>query len=288
MHRNITRSVVVVAIALAVVGARADDPPARDYAGHAAALREKLGPGFAVLVEEPFIVIGDEPLDGVQRHAEQTVRWATRLLKAQYFEHDPPRIIDIYLFKDGDSYRHHAKALFGDEPTTPYGYYSARRGVMVMNIGTGGGTLVHEMVHAFMAGNFPRCPAWVNEGLGSLYEQCRERDGRIEGLPNWRLPALQKTIEAGGLPTLEALCRTTSAEFYGDNAGTHYAMARYLMLYLQSRGKLEAFYRAAVAGHDADPACFAALVDTLGDDGSDMAAFQRRWEAWVLKLRFGG
>ena len=40
-----------------------------------------------------------------------------------------------------------------------------------MNIATGGGTLVHEIVHPFMAANFEQCPSWFNEGLGSLYEQ---------------------------------------------------------------------------------------------------------------------
>ena len=46
-----------------------------------------------------------------------------------------------------------------------------------MNIATGGGTLVHEIVHPFVEANFPGCPTWFNEGLGSLYEQSAERKG---------------------------------------------------------------------------------------------------------------
>ena len=42
----------------------------------------------------------------------------------------------------------------------------------IMNIATGGGTLVHEIVHPYVEANFPGCPAWFNEGLGSLYEAC--------------------------------------------------------------------------------------------------------------------
>ena len=52
-----------------------------------------------------------------------------------------------------------------------------------MNISTGGGTLVHEIVHPFIQSNFPNCPSWFNEGLGSLYEQCRERNGKIVLIP---------------------------------------------------------------------------------------------------------
>jgi hypothetical protein len=59
-----------------------------------------------------------------------------------------------------------------------------------MNIQTGGGTLVHEIVLPFMEANFPQCPPWFNEGLGSLYEASSERDGEIIGLLNWRLKGL--------------------------------------------------------------------------------------------------
>jgi hypothetical protein len=64
-----------------------------------------------------------------------------------------------------------------------------------MNIDTGGGTLVHEIVHPFIAANFPECPSWFNEGLASLYEQSGESRGRIRGRTNWRLAGLQEVIQ---------------------------------------------------------------------------------------------
>jgi len=54
---------------------------------------------------------------------------------------------------------------------------------------------VHEIVHPFMAANFPDCPAWFNEGLASLYEQSSERDGKIIGLTNWRLAVCREKSE---------------------------------------------------------------------------------------------
>jgi len=41
-----------------------------------------------------------------------------------------------------------------------------------------------------MEANFPACPPWLNEGMGSLYEQCGDADGHIHGFTNWRLPGL--------------------------------------------------------------------------------------------------
>jgi hypothetical protein len=153
-----------------------------------------------------------------------------------------------------------------------------------MNIATGGGTLVHEMVHAYVEANFPDCPAWFNEGLGSLFEQSAERDGHIVGLTNWRLAGLQHAIRHGSAPSLPDLVSTTSAEFYDDDRGTHYAAARYLLYYLQERGLLREFYRDFSAHRDADPTGSATLVRVLGNP--DMAAFQQRWEQSVLALRF--
>ena len=255
-----------------------------DVAQHVRTLRGRMPPGFALVLAPPFVVLGDEPPEAVRGRAEGTVRWAVDRLKAAYFRKDPDEIIDIWLFKDKASYEKHARQLFNDTPTTPYGYYSAEHRALIMNIATGGGTLVHEIVHPFMRANFPECPAWFNEGMGSLYEQCDGRRERIAGLTNWRLAGLQKAVREGRLPPFERLAATTDAEFYNHDKGTNYAQARYLCYYLQEKGLLEKFYHAFVAAHKADPTGYKTLQAVLGE--KDMAAFQKRWEAYVLGLVF--
>ncbi|MCX7006269.1 MAG: hypothetical protein NTY53_03305, partial [Kiritimatiellaeota bacterium] len=152
---------------------------------------QKLAPrGFTVFAEPPFVVAGDEPARVVRQRSLQTIRWAVDKLKQDFFQRDPAEVITVWLFKDKESYEQHTAKLFHDKPTTPFGYYSETHNALIMNIATGGGTLVHEIVHPFMRANFPKCPAWFNEGMGSLFEQCADREGHIHGLPNWRLPAL--------------------------------------------------------------------------------------------------
>ena len=178
-----------------------------DYARHIAELKKRVpAEGFTVVLQKPFVVVGDESAAIVRRRAEQTVKWAVEQFKALYFTKDPDDILDIWLFRDKASYEKHTKEIFGDEPSTPFGYYSHTHKALIMNIATGGGTLVHEIVHPFVASNFPTCPAWLNEGLGSLYEQSSSRDGRIVGLTNWRLAGLQKAIRAGRVPSFKELC----------------------------------------------------------------------------------
>ena len=241
--------------------------------------------GFSLVVQKPFVVVGDEPQKVVQQHAVNTVKWAVDLLKQDFFAQDPADILDIWLFKDDASYQKHTYLLFGDTPTTPYGYYSPGHKALIMNISTGGGTLVHELVHPFVEANFPACPPWLNEGLGSLYEQCGEIDGHIHGFTNWRLPGLQRAIAAKRVPSFKTLLEMDAQTFYNEDKGTNYAQARYLCYYLQEKGLLRKFYKEFVARQKQDSSGFQTLKLVLGE--SDMDAFKTRWETYVAGLRQG-
>ena len=242
------------------------------------------GMPFTVLLQRPFVVVGDEKPAAVRQRARRTVKWAVDHLKELYFEKDPDDIITIWLLKDDESYYKHAKMFFGDEPDTPFGYYSSGDNAMVMNIATGGGTLVHEIVHPFVAANFPDCPSWFNEGLGSLYEQSSERDGMIIGLTNWRLAGLQEAIGDGDLPSFATLTATTDRQFYNEDPGTNYAQSRYLCYYLQEEGLLKKFYEQFRASTSDDPTGYKTLGKILKT--KDLPAFQEQWEKWVLTLTF--
>lgn len=268
----------------------ANAPPAvgftpANYAQHVMVLKKTIaGKHFSLVIEPPFVVVGDEEPEAVRAYAIRTVRWAASKLKQSYFKKDPDTIITIWLFKDKESYEKNTLALFNEHPTTPYGFYSDSNDALIMNIATGGGTLVHEIVHPFVRANFPDCPAWFNEGLGSLYEQSSERDGRIVGLTNWRLAGLQRDIADKSLPSFYDLLGTTSDEFYSSRRGDNYAQARYLCYYLQERGLLVDFYHEFYRNRQKDPSGVETLKKILGEN--DLKAFQVKWEKFVAKLRF--
>jgi hypothetical protein len=255
-----------------------------DYAQHIMKLKPNVPKDFTIVLQQPFVVIGDEKSGIVRYRAERTVEWFVNRICRLYFKKNPPLIYDIWLFKDDSSYRKHARELFNDEPDTPFGYCSDAHGALIMNIGTGGGTLCHEIVHAFINSNFPDCPAWFNEGLASLYEQCGSRGDSVVGLTNWRLAGLKKEIQADTLPSFKNLLSTTSYQFYHMGKGNNYAQARYLCYYLQEKGLLVKFYNAFSRDVKKDPSGYETLKKTLNE--SDMKDFKKRWEKWVLKLRF--
>ncbi len=281
-------------------------PPARittattftdaDYSRHVAQLKAEIrkkvtssdrrGPAeFSFVIQRPFVVIGDESKSTVEERAEGTVKWAVARLKQDFFPNDPKEILDIFLFKDAASYEKHAQLLFGETPTTPYGYYSSAHQALIMNIETGGGTLVHEIVHPFMEANFPACPPWLNEGMGSLYEQCGDAEGHIHGFTNWRLPGLQRAIQAKQVPSFKDLTAMDANAFYNEDKGTNYAEARYLCYYLQEKGVLVKFYQEFHGHQKEDPGGYQTLQKILGE--ADMDAFKTKWEKFVLDLRQG-
>jgi hypothetical protein len=276
------RLLCIIAFAACAAPARSEG----SYAEHVAALRKRLaakGLGeMEVRVEAPFVVAGDGSAASLARSA-RTVRWAADRLEADFFAKRPGRILDVFLFSGAKSYERGVKLLTGDAPGTPFGFYSRRHGALFMNIATGGGTLVHEMVHPYLEADFPNAPPWLNEGLGSLFEQSAERDGRIVGLTNWRLAGLQRAIAQRAAPSFKELTHLGDGEFYGEDGGVHYAAARYLLYYLQEHGKLRAFYRAFRAAKARDPSGYATLAATVGED---MGAFEKRWSEYVSKLTF--
>lgn len=254
-----------------------------DLDKHIAQLKMQIpSKDFSIVVQHPFVVIGDEPEAVVKERAEGTIKWAVEKLKQDFFPNDPKDILDIWLFKDASSYRTNTRLLFNHNPTTPFGYYSRSEKALIMNISTGGGTLVHEIVHPFMEANFPRCPPWFNEGLGSLYEQCGEQDGHIYGYVNWRLDGLQTAIKAGEVGSFKALMAMKGTEFYSDARGVNYAQSRYLCYYLQEKGLLLTFYKQFHANQKTDPTGYNTLKSVLRAD--DMFKFQREWEKFVLEL----
>ncbi len=216
-------------------------------------LAEQLGTGCGVIVRAPFVIGGDFSEADLAAHYDRTIGPAARAMGHAYFQIPPSEPITVLLFSGEQSYNRYAQRLFNDEGISVYGYYKPHLRTLVMNIGTGGGTLVHELTHALIDFDFPRVPAWFNEGLASLHEQCHIRPDEtgIQGLVNWRLEGLQKALAGGRLRPLASLLGDDN--FRGAGETTNYAHARYFCLYLQEQGLLETYYRRFRERQEQDP-----------------------------------
>jgi len=256
-------------------------------------LKGKLDDTFNIVVEPPFVVAGNMRTPLLKAHVQGSVIGPAQAMWNGYFAKKPDKVITVLLFTDsgvrpvgrdtdpGYAYRRWAKQLFGDTDVPNYGYYKPDKETMVMNIDTGGGTLVHELTHALIVYDFPDPPAWFNEGLGSLHEQCSIGKDDITGLENWRLPALQKAIQAGKLRPLKDL--VTKDDFRGQGMGLNYAQARYFVMYMQHAGKLKEFYAYYRDHHKGDDAAVKAIEHVMGHNLADV---EHSYLEWVQTLSY--
>src|SRR5690606_31700250 len=159
-------------------------------------------------------------------YRDRTILAAQRALEAQYFDKRLDEPVLILLFESAGPYRAFAARHLNDENVPHYGFFRQQDNLMLMNVGTGTGTLVHELVHALIRPDFPGVPSWFNEGFASLFEQCTIDGRTITGLPNWRLAGLQRAIRADTLRPLTEMMR--DADFYAPrHVGANYAQSRY-------------------------------------------------------------
>ncbi|QOV90516.1 DUF1570 domain-containing protein [Humisphaera borealis] len=241
---------------------------------------------FNHLVSPPYVIAGNGTPAQLIRYRDGTVAAATTALQAQFFKARPDEPVLILLFESEGPYKRLAKKWFDDADVPHFGFYRHHDRTMLMNVSTGLGTLVHELTHALIAPDFPDVPDWFNEGIASLYEQSQfGPEGRtITGLPNWRLPGLQKAIAADTLRTLAEL--TADDDFRSDDrVGINYAQARYLMLYLQDKGLLQKYYVAFRDNRKTDPTGLETLKKIVAPQ--TLEAFEKDWRKWVMSLKFG-
>lgn len=268
----------------------AADAPKQTIEQKTQALAEKWKQKFAEekfnsVIAPPFVLAGDGSPQQLATYRDQTVLGAARALAAQFFKTPPDEPILILLFETEAPYKRLAKKWFNDDDVPHYGFYRHHDRAMLMNVSTGTGTLVHELTHALIAPDFPTVPDWFNEGLASLYEQCQYGPGgrSIRGLPNWRLPALQKAIKDGTLRSLPEMIGDDDFR-NDDRVGINYAEARYLMFYLQEKGLLQKYYVAFRDGAKKDPTGLETLKTIIAPQ--KIEAFEKQWRAWVMTVKF--
>lgn len=262
-------------------------PPPYDLAGdledRKALLRNKLGKQTKFeVVEGVFLVAAPS---GALGSSAVVTKKALAAYYNKRFDKRPARAVSVLLFETAAPYEAYCKARSGKACGTPYGFYGPDDRTIVMNVGPGIGTLTHELVHPIVEADFPNAPDWLNEGLASLYEAfALPKDGEIRGQKNFRHAGLKSALLDKSLrphASLPALFGMSDKEFRGEREGLNYATARYFCQWLESQGKLWAFYQAWRDNRAKDPDGVLAFTSVMG---KSPAALDGAWAAWVLAL----
>ena len=273
---------LLIAVAVAPAGETPRTPASlADQAQALAARRlEELGEGYEARVDDTRHILYVHALD------ETTFQQAAGLLSLLTDEfrrnvHDVelPWNVTI-LLPTADRYK--TMAAEQKLPPTARGFYQPPQRTLVSI--DHGRVLLHEFTHALhhaaLARGAKAPPAWLAEGLATLFEGSDVADGKLRPVIDIRLLALNKQIKGGTLPSLEKLAGLSYEQFQKAGAPA-YAHARYVSLYLYQQGKLPAFFAASLKAGDDDPTCLAALESTVGS----IERFERDWRKWAEGLK---
>ncbi|MCB1308253.1 MAG: hypothetical protein KDK30_08750 [Leptospiraceae bacterium] len=197
-------------------------------------LKQKFGNGFRLHATKHFNIACE--CDRAQmRQLEEWITVFYESVYPRYFRYEINRTFRIIYFAN----RTRFIRITGMEV---YGFYRSYEQTLYTYVGSGPGTLWHELVHAFIAANSRRTYVrqWFDEGFASFYEMAAVRNGTFfEGYTNWRHPALRAAIRDKKLLPLRAALR---GERLAPEFG--YAGARFFFCYLWINGWMEKFVQA--------------------------------------------
>ena len=260
----------------------------KEYKQHMVALEQNntnlSDVDFTVILSKPFVIITDIESNEIREQNKEIVELSIKTFKKLFFANNPKNITDIWILKNRESFIHFNHAFLNSTDRDEVaGYYMQEMDALVVDISSGIGTIIHEMLHAFMNNNFNNAPTWFEEGLASLYEGTQLTNDGLKGDLNWRLPFLKETIRAKKLISFKELSDTNTSAFYSDESvSINYGHSRYLFYYLQEKGLLVEYYKIFSANVKDDPTGYKSLQKAL--KVKDMKLFQKEWEAYILGL----
>ena len=169
-----------------------DDIPNTE-AALAQALEERF-PDFSVAPGTDYVV--------VSRHsaAEHVSRIEPffKAIRRAHFSDAPIEPVIMVLGPDGRSMSHILDDIYPGQafPDLPFfGLYNHRDRLIMAAVGAGYGSLLHEIVHALVAAQFPTAPLWYEESLATLYERTEWRGNTLVPLPNWRMDFISEETD---------------------------------------------------------------------------------------------
>ena len=221
---------------------------------------------------------------------DEAVALAHRALPRYFagrFSKHPDRAVTVLLFGYRERFRVECAKLVEERRCKkPLGFYWPATREILVDVSQGVESVTHELVHPIVQTDFPAAPAWLDEGLGSLFERpVFDGDDGIHGATNWRLGVLQAALGSDATKSaaqVGALFGMSDDEFRGENEDRSYSVSRFLCQWLDEKGQLWRFYRQWRDGQKEGGAGESVFTEVVGE-GPEQA--QVEWWTWAKGLR---
>jgi hypothetical protein len=219
----------------------------------------------------------------------------------QFGMKEPEEYISVFLAKDINELQYFSEKLHGFIPPSYTLGYSSLEDQAIVAIAFVPdkplmGTACHELFHILSKYTFETLPAWLEEGMASLYEVSQPNGNTIEGLNNWRIDFLLASAKRRNPKlsnfTVDKIVSLDWNEFNRPDLSIanvepmqsfNYAYSRYLMLYLQEKGKLADFFKEAAnySYMDIKKGPVSDYVDMIKKYSGDLLDFDETFRRWV-------
>lgn len=205
---------------------------------------------YAVFAKDNFILAVNKGPDTTKVNREAVIDELVRTLhfySSYYGLRLPDKLITVYIAPNNESLQVIAGKVHGiTVPKENYGYSSlGDLSILGISNSIGTGTLKHELFHIVVRGDIGDIPAWLDEGVATLYEESHWVNDTL--LVNndkfWRTIVLQQTLKGfqlySKLPDLETLVNYSWTEFESSDKGdicrasVNYAFAKHFVVYLE-------------------------------------------------------
>lgn len=228
-----------------------------------------------------FVMVAAErgvDLDAAVDFAQRTLD----VYLGSFFARRPDRAVTVEIVRSRSAFAARCRTASDFRCEGDLGAYLRRTRTMIVNVGPGLPTLSHELVHPLVQTDFPTAPAWLDEGLGALFEMpVFEPAGQMHGVDNWRYARLTHVLASpqdGDKVHLQALFAMKDDDaFDRDGQALHYGEARALCQWLDERGWLWGFYRAWREGREEDPSGEASFQRVTGMTPTEADGAWREW-----------
>ena len=198
-----------------------------------------------------FVSLKNAPLDSVN-YATESLEKAYHFFVNFYALRAPDKLLTVYILPNQQALRQTATLVHGIKLPDPNIGYSNLSDLSLLGLGQAKqmGTLYHELFHLIIRTDLGDIPAFIDEGLASLYSVSSWKNGQLLGdYRPWRLEDLREASNARDaflkIPLLQNLINYGWDEFDGEETknvcqvAVNYALSNFLMIYLQDKNLLQ-------------------------------------------------
>ena len=198
-----------------------------------------------------FVTLKNSSLDSVS-YAAARLEQAYMFFVNYYNLRAPDKLLTVYILPDQLALRKTAQLVHGIQLPDPNIGYSNLSDLSLLGLGDSKhlGTMYHELFHLIIRTDVGDIPAFLDEGLASLYSVSRWDDKKliVDHRP-WRLDELREARYATDkflkIPPLDKLINYSWDEFDGQETknvcqvAVNYALSNFVMIYLQEKNLLQ-------------------------------------------------